>query len=276
MIFYNATRRVLPRHYAARMFALCFSAVHIPLLTFLTAQAVLGNWSWTLFFALLAATVVGSVLAIVGLAGMLRPVEVATQAMRALRDGRPTARIPVGGPDMAGELLETVAHAVRANAARFEALEDLAETDMLTGLFNRRGFLAELDRMGNPPGVVAMFDADGFKAVNDRLGHAEGDHVLRQMGDRLARHFGKVAVLGRWGGDEFLVFFPDHRIEQVSARIAKISRSLVTAPLGGPGDRPITFATGCAYCESGDDASLEQAIAAADADMFTAKERARR
>lgn len=276
MLFYNATRRFLPRHYAARMFALCFGAVHIPLLTFLVVEAILGNWSWTLFIALLTATVIGSVLAIFGLAGMLRPVEVATQAMRALRDGRPTARIPVGGPDMAGELLETVSHAVRANAARFEALEDLAETDMLTSLFNRRGFLAELDRMGFPPGVVAMFDADGFKEVNDRLGHAEGDHVLRQMGDRLTRQFGKVAVLARWGGDEFLVFFPDHQIQQVGARLAKISRSLVSSPLGSPGDRPVTFTTGCARYESGGDEGLEAAIAVADAELLTAKERARR
>lgn len=270
MLFYTATSRVLPRHYAARMFALSFSAVHIPLVTFILVEAIRGQWSWPLFTALLVATVVGSVVAIAGLAGMLRPVEIATEAMRALRDGKPVGRIPAGAPDLAGELLETVAHAVRTTSARIDALEELAETDMLTGLLNRRGFFSEMERMGYPGGAVALFDANGFKAINDQHGHAEGDRVLRGMADRLVRHLSTTATLVRWGGDEFLAFVPDETCAAIQGKLDRIARSLRTQPISSA-KAPVSFSIGCEDVAGGEPLALEAAIAAADTSMYREK-----
>jgi hypothetical protein len=139
MRFYRATSFIFPRHYTARIFTISFGAVHIPLITYLVLEAIRGHWDWPTFTVLLISTVIGSGFAIAGLAGLLRPVSVATRGMRALRDGTPPQDIPAGGPDMAGELLESVAHALRSTSERFDELKDMAVTDPLTGLFNRRG-----------------------------------------------------------------------------------------------------------------------------------------
>ena len=146
MRFYRATSFIFPRHYTARIFTISFGAVHIPLITYLVLEAIRGHWDWQTFTVLLISTVIGSGFAIAGLAGLLRPVSVATRGMRALRDGTPVQDIPAGGPDMAGELLESVAHALRSTSERFDELKDMAVTDPLTGLFNRRGFAELLEQ----------------------------------------------------------------------------------------------------------------------------------
>ncbi|MCP5365901.1 MAG: GGDEF domain-containing protein [Hyphomicrobiales bacterium] len=90
-------------------------------------------------------------------------------------------------------------------------LRDLALTDELTGLLNRRGFLAELQRTlaaaGRAGGdaVLVYIDLDGFKAVNDACGHAAGDAVLRHVAALLADNVRAGDCVGRLGGDEFAV-----------------------------------------------------------------------
>ena len=94
MRFYRATSFIFPRHYTARIFTISFGAVHIPLITYLVLEAIRGHWDWPTFTVLLISTVIGSGFAIAGLAGLLRPVSVATRGMRALRDGTPVQDIP--------------------------------------------------------------------------------------------------------------------------------------------------------------------------------------
>ena len=84
MRFYRATSFIFPRHYTARIFTISFGAVHIPLITYLVLEAIRGHWDWPTFTVLLIATVIGSGFAIAGLAGLLRPVSVATRGMRAI------------------------------------------------------------------------------------------------------------------------------------------------------------------------------------------------
>ena len=83
-------------------------------------------------------------------------------------------------------------------------------TDELTGLPNRRGVTAALERAlaERRPLVVALLDLDGFKAVNDSLGHAAGDALLRTVADRLRAVLLPGEVVGRLGGDEFVVVAP--------------------------------------------------------------------
>lgn len=89
-------------------------------------------------------------------------------------------------------------------------LEELARTDPLTGLRNRRGLAAELDDplRSPPPGMAAAYivaDLDHFKRVNDEHGHDAGDRVLREVAERLGQAFRASDTVSRIGGEEFLV-----------------------------------------------------------------------
>lgn len=170
---------------------------------------------------------------------------------------------------MAGELLSSVAHAVKSTRRRIAALEDVAGTDSLTGLLNRRGFFSEMDQLGCPGGIVVMFDGDGFKAINDHAGHAGGDAVLRAMADRLLTVFGRIGVLVRWGGDEFLAYFPHSELSEIVFLLEQVDHLLATRPLLE--GKPVTFSSGFAVCGDGTIESLEEAIAAADRSMYRAK-----
>ena len=87
-----------------------------------------------------------------------------------------------------------------------EQLALLASRDALTGLVNRRTLETHLDflvKRGTPFSAVYI-DLNGFKKINDTYGHAGGDDLLRQVGDRLQIAFRSTDVVGRWGGDEFV------------------------------------------------------------------------
>ena len=91
---------------------------------------------------------------------------------------------------------------------REELLLDMASRDPLTGLFNRRGFKREAERVALSADVgqevaLMLIDLDQFKATNDAFGHAAGDAVLTEVGRRLAAALGADAVCARLGGDEF-------------------------------------------------------------------------
>lgn len=94
-------------------------------------------------------------------------------------------------------------------------LEQLAFRDSLTGLPNRRYFelkveqaLEEHQRFGRVYGLL-MFDIDRFKQVNDRYGHDVGDALLKAVAKTLVQGLRTVDIVGRWGGEEFLVLMPD-------------------------------------------------------------------
>jgi diguanylate cyclase (GGDEF)-like protein len=106
----------------------------------------------------------------------------------------------------------TVRHRLEEkNAELIRSLTDLATTDALTGLHNRRYVLAELTKaMQRARRIeqrfsVVLFDLDGFKQVNDIQGHAAGDAVLKMAADALQSITREGDVLGRYGGDEFLL-----------------------------------------------------------------------
>ena len=84
----------------------------------------------------------------------------------------------------------------------------LARTDELTGLANRRRFMAEFTEFSQRAGSLLILDLDGFKPVNDRLGHEAGDQLLTQVAHRFQRVIPKGALLARLGGDEFGALIP--------------------------------------------------------------------
>jgi diguanylate cyclase (GGDEF)-like protein len=104
-------------------------------------------------------------------------------------------------------------HEQLANAVALrEATHELATTDELTGLRNRRGFFEQSRRRwSDSTGVaaVAFIDLDGLKVVNDVEGHEAGDRLLRRLAEALQRNVRDTDVVARLGGDEFAVFSPD-------------------------------------------------------------------
>jgi diguanylate cyclase (GGDEF)-like protein/putative nucleotidyltransferase with HDIG domain len=109
----------------------------------------------------------------------------------------------------------TQASIALTNARMYEAQQDLASRDPLTGLLNHREFheslARELERCRRYGGrlSVALFDLDGFKAVNDISGHAEGDRVLRRTAEVLSESCRSSDVAFRIGGDEFALLLPE-------------------------------------------------------------------
>lgn len=92
-------------------------------------------------------------------------------------------------------------------------MQHLALTDELTGLANRRQILDALEQLLHSRGqgscAAMIIDVDLFKSINDQYGHAVGDAVLREIADTMASHVREPVVLGRMGGEEFLVVLPD-------------------------------------------------------------------
>jgi len=84
-------------------------------------------------------------------------------------------------------------------------VDNLAKTDYLTLLLNRRGFIEEIDKLspGQFKALIFMTDVDGFKQINDQYGHSTGDEVLKYIASLLEIEVSKYGKLSRWGGDEF-------------------------------------------------------------------------
>ena len=104
-------------------------------------------------------------------------------------------------------------------AAAYARVEEMARTDSLTGLGNRRSAMERLEqevlraeRTKRPLSLV-MIDADDFKKINDARGHACGDAVLRSLGELLRSSLRQLDAAARWGGEEFLVVLPETATE---------------------------------------------------------------
>ena len=103
-------------------------------------------------------------------------------------------------------------------------LENKADTDQLTGLTNKlateRIIKEYIETHPNGGGVMVLIDVDNFKKINDTMGHAFGDEVLRQLGLRLRTLYRVTDVVGRIGGDEFMVFLKDVKDPAIMKREA--------------------------------------------------------
>lgn len=172
----------------------------------------------------------------------------------------------------------------RANARREELLEEmkeLARTDELTGLANRRELMRRLEeevgrarRYGNPL-AFAILDLDRFKAVNDRYGHQVGDRVLRRIGELLDERTRSPDMAGRYGGEEFGLVLPESTGEDAVAlgeRILEGVRDLVFEADGR--EFGLTASIGIAGLEDAEEPT-DRLIRAADEALYRAKEEGR-
>ncbi len=158
--------------------------------------------------------------------------------------------------------------------ARAELLELQATTDPLTGVANRRQldnelqrFVAHARRHGQPLSVV-LVDLDRFKKINDTLGHDVGDRVLRATVNRMSAVVREGEVLGRWGGEEFLVLAP--QTSHAAARaLAERCRRAIAASAHEEGEVAVTASFGVATLEPGGDART--LMRRADLALYAAK-----
>jgi len=158
-----------------------------------------------------------------------------------------------------------------------------AETDTLTGLFNRRAFERELgagcerSKMHGTPLSVAFCDIDHFKLVNDTHGHDIGDRVLSFVGKVLVENVGKRGIVARHGGEEFVLLFdgmtPEDAFEIVDiARYDLAKRNIIDRNAGQP-IGSITFSAGVAGF--GLDTNISNMLRRADRALYRAKREGR-
>jgi diguanylate cyclase (GGDEF)-like protein len=164
-------------------------------------------------------------------------------------------------------------------------LRTLATTDALTGIYNRgelmiRGEeeLARIVRHGIIGGKgkmsIIMLDIDHFKRVNDTHGHQAGDAVLEQLADRIKKALRLYDVLGRYGGEEFMLLLPAADLDVAEKIAERIRLSIESEPfLFNDTKIPITISLGVATLSP--DFNLENAIGRADSALYRAKENGR-
>lgn len=179
------------------------------------------------------------------------------------------------------EILKTFAHLAAGaieNARLYEKTQNLAITDKLTGLRNRRMFdqrlaeeIAYAERQAKPLSLL-MLDIDGFKHVNDVHGHVAGDKVLQALGHTLSGQLWKVDLAARYGGEEFAVILPQTDASAAANVAERIRRSIAETAIPLPDGHKIgvTVSVGIAcFPECGE--TSESLVEHADQALYTAK-----
>jgi diguanylate cyclase (GGDEF)-like protein/PAS domain S-box-containing protein len=186
-----------------------------------------------------------------------------------------------------GRLLRSYAHS-RDITDRVELegkLRELAVTDVLTGLHNRRGFelVAEpalrLAARQQRPAAVLFIDLDGLKSINDRLGHEAGDRAIKELADLMKGTLRSTDHLARLGGDELVAFAPDLDHDGAAALIERLQLAIDDRNRGGGFEFDLAASIGVALHEprivDSRERTLDDLLSEADERMYTAK-RARR
>jgi len=155
-----------------------------------------------------------------------------------------------------------------------DELEKMATIDELTKIYNRRKFHEEYNhhlRLGarySRPLTLLMADVDNFKGINDNYGHHAGDNVLRKISSVMSSNKRDVDVLGRWGGEEFIMLLPETKIDKAKIVAERIRHAVEISKVEGV-DSTITLSIGIAeFIDNDDDVSI---LRRADDALYEAK-----
>ena len=158
-------------------------------------------------------------------------------------------------------------------AAQAEVMHQQATSDPLTGLLNRRGVVEKLEYHDVPKSTVAVIDVDRFKMINDRYGHIVGDEVIQAISARISGGISRNDVVGRWGGDEFVVVL-ELSIDKGTAVIERVFNQVSAEPLSTTvGEIPVGISVGISEWIDGE--PLDKVLARADAALYSAKDSGR-
>jgi diguanylate cyclase (GGDEF)-like protein len=160
--------------------------------------------------------------------------------------------------------------------ARTRELQVLASIDELTGILNRRRILAaaeeECQRMTRYPEAlcVAMFDIDHFKLINDAFGHSVGDRALRLVAVTARSQLRLQDRIGRYGGEEFLIVFPETSLEGAARVTERVRAAIESLELDEGGFRAtVSISAGVAEVARGE--TLDAVLRRVDSAMYLAK-----
>lgn len=157
-------------------------------------------------------------------------------------------------------------------------LRQQACTDTLTGLHNRRGandFIEKLINKHDEKGFcVCMCDIDFFKKVNDSYGHDIGDKVLAGVAQALVENVSEECLVSRWGGEEFLIVFPNMNGDDARVILDKI-RSRIKKMVFETGSRTFSITVTYGLAEYGFDGDAEAVVKEADEKLYLGKENGR-
>jgi diguanylate cyclase (GGDEF)-like protein len=186
-------------------------------------------------------------------------------------DGGALDAFAAHGQDL-GRTLDERIGAHRDPVATFKALEQLAATDPLTSLANRRGceksIAGEISRAKREKRPISciLLDVDRFKQVNDTLGHAAGDQLLRELSAILRGSVRAYDIVCRWGGEEFLIVLPGADLKAARSLAERIRVAVETHPTQSGG---MTISAGTAVFDEQYD--FEATLRLADRRLYEAK-----
>jgi diguanylate cyclase (GGDEF)-like protein len=192
------------------------------------------------------------------------------------REAGPAASFSAGANQLAAMLSEQISLAI-ANLELREQLRKQAIRDPLTGLYNRRFLEEALARetgrsaRDGTPLALAILDIDHFKRINDTYGHEAGDTVLRGLGKILGETIRATDIVGRFGGEEFLLLLPGASLDVAERRAHEVLEAVRAMHVAAPGSalNNITASIGLAVMPL--HAAKGDALAAADAALYLAK-----
>lgn len=163
-----------------------------------------------------------------------------------------------------------------------QSLRFAATHDFLTNLLNRAEILAALERefsrggREDKPAALILADIDHFKRVNDTLGHAAGDEVLKEVARRLKADLRPYDIVGRYGGEEFLLILPGCNLANGARRANEIRELVAKDPIVTPfGTSSATVSMGVTATVSTRNCSVAEFLREADVSLYEAKKNGR-
>lgn len=181
------------------------------------------------------------------------------------------------------EIIAIQAGVALERARHYEEMRELADMDYVTGLFNHRFVQVYLQRLiqaaaaRRRPLALLLLDVDNFKTVNDTYGHSAGDRLLQSIADQLKLMTDGVGLVGRYGGDEFIVVLPGYSRLEAQAFAQAFHDWLTDLRLPGCAGRPLPIRLSCGIASFPEDGQQRQRLlAVADARLYQAKRSGRR
>jgi diguanylate cyclase (GGDEF)-like protein len=236
---------------------------------------------WQLGISVVVLTVSLLVFVLALYSTLIRPLRHISAALAGLRRGQRPSPLQPGtwAPSEIGDIHQAIGQLdllMQENETIRKDLLTSANTDSLTGLFNRRHFmeqahlaLARAKRTHNPV-TLAIADLDHFKSVNDTLGHAAGDLVLKAVAQRIRGTLRETDIHCRYGGEEFAFVFPDTDLAEAGLLANRLRESIAATaiPVGNGQTVPISVSLGLVEALG---LPLDVALNQADQAMYRAK-----
>ncbi|MBL0140742.1 MAG: GGDEF domain-containing protein [Betaproteobacteria bacterium] len=264
--------------YARKFAVAAFVSAQTPLAVFIVYLLV-ARADVATMYPLLAALVLASFAGFLGTMWLLReilvPVELTAEALRGYLESRKLPDLPVNFPDQAGRLMEGTQYTLTQLNETINRLERVADSDDLTGIYNRRAgekrLVEEIARAERDleSFQVAFFDLNGFKAINEAHGHSAGDACISHMAAILQLNTRRGDWVARWGADEFIVGL--HRNRALKMVMERILAAIAASPCETAPGQELLLTVCCGVAEYRFGAGKAGLLADADRAMFEAK-----